>query len=408
MVFAFAWAPLAKADELVTAWNETMLQAVRIEKSPPPVATRAFAMVHIAMFDAVNAFERQYEPYAFHGAAPRFASPDAAAAAAAHRVLTALFPAEQASFDQLLAESLQGIAPLAAAQGTRLGRLAADRILLMRRRDRWDRTVPYTPGTYPGAWQPTPPAYAPALLPQWGQVVPFAMNQGKSFRPVPPPALDSLDYAVSFEEVRLLGSLDNSIRTAEQTEIAYFWADGAGTETPPGHWNRIAQGLADDSNLSLLETTRLFALLNIATADAAICAWDAKFYFDFWRPITGIRLADLDGNGLTQADPTWAPLLVTPPFPSYTSGHSTFSGASAAVLANYFGSDEIPFSTTSDGLPGVIRSFDRFSQAAEEAGQSRIYGGIHWQFDNLYGLLTGGAIGDYVCESMLGSRPSDQ
>src|SRR5205085_8329625 len=191
------------------------------------------------------------------------------------------------------------------------------------------------------------------------------------FRPPGPPSLDSERYAVDYEEVKELGAAVGSTRTVEQTEIALFWADGAGTETPPGHWNSIAQIIATAQGNTLEENARLFALLNIAMADAAICAWDAKYTFHFWRPVTAINYAEPELN--------WASFIVTPPFPDYVSGHSTFSGAAATVLASFYGSDNIAFTTGSDFLPGVYRSFNSFSAAASEAAASRIYGGIHFR-----------------------------
>ena len=237
------------------------------------------------------------------------------------------------------------------------------------------------------------------------------MSSGSQFRPADAPALDSAEYAADVNEVMQLGGLNSSQRTAEQTEIALFWADGGGTFTPPGHWNQIAADVALNRNQTLAENARLFALLNIALADAGISAWDTKYTYDLWRPIDAIRQGDADGNDATTADPTWTPLLKTPPFPAYTSGHSTFSGAADAVLSSLFGSN-VHFATTADGHNGftqrpladqqvVTRSFESFAQAADEAGQSRIYGGIHFQFDNTIGLATGRAIGTYVIGNFL-------
>jgi membrane-associated phospholipid phosphatase len=260
--------------------------------------------------------------------------------------------------------------------------------------------VSYTPGTNPGDWQPTPPAFLPALAPQWPYVTPFAMTSGSKLRPAPPPALDTTAYAAAFNEVKSLGRADSTTRTDEQTQIARFWNDGLGTAFAMGYWNRIAAQVATDRGLSLVQDARLFALLNIAEADAHIACWDAKYAYNLWRPVTAIRAADTDNNPATDPDATWTPLLVTPNFPSYTSAHSTLSGAAAEVLTALFG-DSYHFTVGSEGVPGVTRSFSSFEGAAAEAGQSRIYGGIHFQFDNQGGLASGHALGQFVVGNFL-------
>jgi hypothetical protein len=250
-------------------------------------------------------------------------------------------------------------------------------------------------------WRPTPPGYLDALLPQWPAVTPFCMRSGSQFRPPAPPGLTAPAYAANFLEVKALGGVESMVRTPEQTEIAFFWADDAGTVTPPGHWNRIAQTVALQRGLTLVENARLFALLNLALADAGIVCWDGKYHYGYWRPVHGIREADPSLNPATTPDPDWTPLLTTPPFPSYASGHSTFSGAAATVLAHFFGTDAVAFTSTSETIPGVRRSYPGFWAAAEEAGKSRIFGGIHWEFDNREGLICGRAVGDYVSRYFL-------
>jgi membrane-associated phospholipid phosphatase len=197
-------------------------------------------------------------------------------------------------------------------------------------------------------------------------------------------------------EVKALGAATGSSRTADQQQIALFWADGAGTETPAGHWNSIAQDVATARGNTAIENARLFALINVAMADAAICAWEAKYAFNYWRPVTAIRNADTDGNDATASDPTWSSLIVTPPFPDYVSGHSTFSGAAASVLATFYGTDAIAFATDSDFLPGVSRTFSSFSAAASEAADSRVYGGIHFRSASEDGLAAGEVIGAWT------------
>jgi membrane-associated phospholipid phosphatase len=207
--------------------------------------------------------------------------------------------------------------------------------------------------------------------------------------------LTSRQYALAFDEVERLGGANSTERTADQTEVARFWADGVGTATPPGHWNQIAASVASSRRLGLARAARLFATLNVALADAGIACWDSKYADNCWRPITAIRSAAADGNPLTTAGPTWTPLLPTPPFPSYVSGHSTFSAAATTVLSATFG-PRTRFTTRSDALPGVTRRFTGFAQAAAEAGKSRIYGGIHFSFDNRDGLSLGRTIGRHV------------
>jgi hypothetical protein len=218
--------------------------------------------------------------------------------------------------------------------------------------------------------------------------VPFAVSSPSQFRPPGPPALDSQQYAADYEEVKELGAAVGSTRTEDQTEIALFWADGAGTETPPGHWNSIAQIVGAARGTSLEENARLFALLNIAMADAAICSWDAKYTYYFWRPVTAIAVTD--------PQLLWMSFIVTPPFPDYTSGHSTFSAAAATVLPVFFGTEDLPFTTGSDFLPGVFRSFSTCMDAAEEAAASRIYGGIHFRSASEDGLQAGSSVGEWT------------
>lgn len=391
--------------DVVLDWNEVALDAIRVDRTSPPKASRALACVHVAIFDAINsASGGPYEPYLVQPV--QFFAPvsvEAAAAAAAHTALVDLFPAQKAAFDAALDASLAAIPDgQEKSSGIDWGKSVAQQILAAREEDGADKVVEYGAPVGANWWTATPPAFAAALLPNWPYVTLWSMTSVNRFRQGAPPASTSPEYAASFREVARLGRVDSQQRTAEQTQIALFWADGPGTATPPGHWHVIAQGLSREQHLGLIENARLFALLAIAGADAAVVSWDHKYYYSNWRPVTGIQHADTDGNPATTADPGWTPLIPTPPFPSYTSGHSTFSSSSARLLGLFFGADEIPFSTTSDGLPGVTRSFTSLSQAAEEAGQSRIYGGIHWQYDNQAGLASGRALGEHVFFNLLG------
>lgn len=391
--------------ELVTQWNLELRDSIRATSTPPPAASRAMAMVHAAMFDAVNAVEGRFVPYRFAGSVPA-ASAQAAAARSARDVLAQLFPARTATFDALLNSQLALIPDgPAKTEGVALGAAVAADMVAWRGSDGSSAASSYQPSAEPGRWRPTGPEFLPALLPQWGSVTPFALPSGGAVRPAAPPALTSQAYADAVAEVRALGSASSEVRTAEQTQIARFWANGAGTETPPGHWNRIALRAAEGRQLDLSDQVRMLAMLNVALADAAIVSWDCKYHYDLWRPITAIREASADGNPLTEADASWSPLLVTPPFPEYTSGHSTFSAAGATVLAAFFGTDAVPFSVGSDDLAGVERSYTGFWAAAEEAGLSRIYGGIHFSFGNEAGLASGAAVGRLVSTDLFAVIP---
>lgn len=400
-------ASICRADT-VTDWNSVALQAIRTDKTSPPKASRALAILHASIYDSVNGIRRTHAPYLVSGHVPASASVEAASAAAAHQVLASLFPAQRTNFDAAYATSLAGIRNLPQKRmGIAWGRLVANRILAARARDGSTNVVAAPPYVAVGDWVPTPPVFAAFLLPQWGQVKPFAMSSSAQFRSAGPPALVSSAWAAAYNEVKALGAATNSTRTADQTEIAFFWADGAGTETPPGHWNHIAQEVAAARGNTLEQNARLFALLNLAMADAGICAWDAKFTYHNWRPVTAIRAGDTDGNADTEPDVTWSSLIVTPPFPDYCSGHSTFSAAAATVLAQFYGTDDISFTTGSDFLPGVFRSFSKFSAAAQEAADSRVYGGIHYRFASQDGLVGGLAIGEWTfthCLQAKGNR----
>ena len=396
----------ARADNVVTDWNNILLRTIRNDATAPPMASRSMALVQLAVFDAVNAVSPAYQAYNYHGLAAAGTSADAAASAAAYHTLASLYPAQQSMLNAAYATQLAAIPEgPGKTSGLALGQTIATAMLARRGADAASTVVPYTPGTGPGAWQPTPPAYAAALFPQWPGVTPFAMTSGTQFRPSAPPALASAQYASDLNQTKQLGALNSATRTPDQTQIAHFWADGSGTATPPGHWNEIAQQYAATRGLSLEESARLFALVNIAAADACVVAWDAKYEFNLWRPITAIRAAGTDGNPLTEADPAWLSLLGTPAFPEYVSGHSTFSGAGAEILALLNGGDAFSFTIGSDAMPGVTRDYVSFSQAADEAGMSRIYGGIHFMTANQEGLSCGRLLGEYVFNNFLQPVP---
>jgi hypothetical protein len=365
-------------------------------------------MVHGAVFDAVNGIEGGYAPYLVTRRAPIWASEDAAAAVAAHDVLVGLLPAQQATLDAALVSSLAAVADgPAETAGVAYGKLVAGRMLAERADDGSTDVVTYVPGTEPDDWQPTPPAFAPAAIPQWATVEPFGISSPDQFRADPPPSLDSPEFTQAFNEMKAIGASIGSTRTDEQTDIARFWAGPSGTVQPPGHWNSIARDVADAQDNSLAQNARMFALLNIGMADALITAWDTKFHYSFVRPVTAIQNAANDGNPDTIADPAWSPLLTTPGHPSYMAAHSALSATAATVLAEFFGNDAIAFTSSAEVTVGgtvITRSFDGFWDAAEEAGASRIYGGIHWSFDNEAGLEAGHSVGEFVADNLLRPR----
>ncbi len=415
--YSFILLAASASADVVTDWNTLALQAIRISNTPPPAAARNLAILHVSIYDAVNGIRRTHKPYFVTATGPASASRQAAAAAAARRVLIDLYPSLQSEIETQYLNSVRGLPNTSGTiEGVAWGVFVASTILQSRSSDGSSNTVVHTSGTQPGQWRPTISfggVVRPALLPQWGFVRPFALTVGTQFRPPAAPPLSSPEYAEELNMVRALGAVGSTTRTREQTEVAQFWGYGPGSATPPGHWNQVAQALGRDRHHtadnehgrstrdSMAENARLYALLNIALADAAIISWDCKYVFNYWRPITAIQEANSDGNPATEEDRGWMPLLATPPFPEYTSGHSSFSGAAAVVLAYFFGSDRIRFSVGSDDLPGVRRSYRSFSEAARESGISRVYGGIHFMSANIHGLSTGAAVGMYVSWNLL-------
>jgi hypothetical protein len=398
---ALAVAPVATAQDVVLDFNQALLDAIADTSTPPPAATRAMAIVHVAVHDAVVGIDRRHEAFLVE-TNPPLASIEAAAAQAAFETLVALFPSREVEFRTVLDAALAALpAGPARDAGVAHGSAVAASVLADRATDGFDATSPYEPTAIPGRWRPTPPDFTPPLLPQWASLRPFAMTSPDQFRPVPPLDITTPEYARSLAEVQEIGKVDSATRTADQTEIAIIWEGGAGTVTPPGHWNAIARTIAAQEGNGLIDNARLLGRLNVTLADAAICSWECKYGTDYWRPVTAIREADTDGNPLTVQDPTWLPLLPTPPFPTYTSGHSTFSGSGSTAIARFFGRDDFNFTFEAEGLS---RDFTSLSEAADEAGISRIYGGIHYDFDNIEGLSSGRALGNYIADGFFAKR----
>jgi hypothetical protein len=388
------------ADNAVLYWNEQALNAARLARHPPPMVAVLLATYHGAIFDTVNSLDRRYHGWLVNDPAPAGIDLDAAVAGAAHTVLVALWSPSsnprnlQLAYDQALAAIPAGPGK---APGIAWGEETARHALDWLAQSGYNKPIP---GTYssdqPGKWRETPAAFRPALLPFWGHVTPFVMTSADQFRAPPPESLGSKEYAEELAFVARKGRRDNADRTEYQTLSTPFWNDDLGTATPPGHWNMVAQDLARRKKLSVPETARLFALLNFAEADSGIGCWETKYFYNFWRPENALREQDPKSNPHLVNDPDFIPNMASPPFPSYTSGHSTFSAAGARSLALFFGTDGIEFSLTSDGLPGAVRTYQKLSEAQIEAGMSRVWGGIHTMSDNLEAQKMGVKIADWT------------
>ena len=414
----------ASADE-VFDWNVTGFEATAAGGQNNVVISRTMAMTHLAVHDALNAIERRYEPYLYDidrpfkphypaGMADPAATANAAIAAAARDVLVGIImewgKPEQRTKALAIIESAYAAAlaklpeDLPKKHGVAVGQAAAAAMLAARKTDGSNASSQYTSGTAPGKWRPhanpkppNPPiadpalvaGNGPALLPHWGQVMPFTMVTAWQFRLPGPHALTSAQYAKDYEEVKRLGAKNSTARTPDQSEIARYWYEGS-----PQSWSRVARVVAAQRGLDRWDNARLLAVVNAAIADGFIAGFDTRYLYDFWRPVTAIHAGDMDGNDVTAADPTWETFLNTPPIPDYPSTHSVAGGAAAAVLAHFFGSDQVAFSMAS-GAPfaGITRSFKSFSQASQENANSRVYAGIHFRSACRDGIMLGAQIG---------------
>jgi len=435
-------------------WNEIAVNASGLDHTPvapgenrvfgeqlgPTRSSRAMAIVHIAIFEAVNAIDGRCQSYLGLGRARQDTSMEVAISEAACETLDALYPSQQPTFNQQLANDLSEIPDNRPKKdGIALGHLAASTILGLRTNDGSQVPEPhiginFTTSNDPGKWREDPISQlSVALGAYWGSVQPFVLQSGSQFRAPVPPAINSAEYTTAFNEVKSVGGdgvITPTTRTAEQTHIGIFWAyDGTPSLcAPPRLYNQITMHIADQLGTSSdpAKLARLLVLANVAMADTAIAVWDSKYFYQYWRPVTGIRESDAgtgptglgDGNPATTGNPTFSPLGApasnlngpnfTPPFPSYPSGHGGFGGALFETLRMFYGTDQIAFTFTSDEFNGVTRdnsgnvrpllprSFSSLSQAEEENGQSRIYLGIHWSFDKTEAIAQGRRVADYV------------
>jgi hypothetical protein len=368
--------------EVVVEWNRAV-----IANTPATVGLLSFrhqAMVNIAMFDAVNSIQGRYSPYHVRVWAHPTASPEAAAAQAAHDVLSHLIPAAKPTFDTLLATRLATIPAWRAAQGTAVGAKVAKAIIDWRTADGSEApNLPYLPPALPGLWQPTAPGQVAAFV-QFQYVEPFALITPTQYLPAAFPPLNSPEYAAALNQVKEIGAVGSTTRNDDQTLVARLIAGVGYGPGPFGLWSSVAQEVVRSRNLSLIETARTFALLSVALNDGLQTAHTSKFAYQLWRPITAIRRAGEDLNADTVADESWTPLIPTPAYPSHASNVACFATSAARTLARVFRTDAVPFNLTWTGTGGnanVARSYGSFSQLAEESGLARVYGGIHFMFE---------------------------
>jgi hypothetical protein len=391
---------------VVLKWNQ-LLQST-LPQPGNPLSPRFYAMTHIAMFDAINGIERDFEPYRVRLRAGSWGSAEAAAAQAAHDVLVALNPSATAAYDEALAADLGERPSSFVRRGAGIGAYVAREILEWRQQDGWlvPAFPPYTEPTLPGRWQPTPPANAAATFTHLQHALPMALLSATQVLPPPPPVLTSAPYAADLNEVKLLGKSDSTARTEEQTTVARLWS---GVETTTGFfpvWNNVARDVVLDRNLSLVEAARVFVLVNVSIHDALQTTQASKFVYGTWRPVAAIRAADTDLNADTDPDPSWLPLITTPPYPSYAGNLATIGASAARVLEHVSGTNDVPVAITwtVPGGPDVTRHFDGFWQAAEEEAMARIYGGVHYRFDQQAGQQVGRAVADYVFANFMQPR----
>ncbi len=403
MTAALLLAPGISRADVILDWNEQGAAAVLAARQSPPEGARTMAMMHVAMFNAVNAIERRYLSLGFEGHAPEGASSKAAAAAAARAVLSKLFPDQREALDKAWAASMQQVTvsgERGVEAGVALGEAAANDCNQMRAGDGVGAANAYRPITAPGV-------YVPTALPashDWREVKPWVLKKPSQFRPGPPPALTSALWARDYDEIKELGSRTSAKRTAGQTEAARFW-----TMIGVPAWNPLVRSFAASSKTrSLIDNARLFALANMAATDAFVAVFDAKYAFNFWRPITAIRNGDSDGNDATAADPAWLPLVDTPMHPEYPCAHCITAGAVATVLEAEFGTGSVPtFSMTSATASGVTHRWERIADYVTEVDNARVWGGIHYRNSTEVGERMGRAIGRLVVTSVLKPLPKE-
>src|SRR5215467_1499631 len=380
---------------VITDWDEKAVDIVQPGMAfPPPTVYRTIAVLHVAMFDAVNSIEPRYKPYKIQLSASPDTSKEAAAAAAAGAVLIKLVPDAASDVQSALTDYLATLPEgEAKAAGIKLGQEVAARILEARANDGASAADAYRPKTKPGVYVPTPITVGS----QFPNVTPFALTSPSQFRPKPPPSLKSEQWARDYNEIKDLGERYSTKRTARQTEDARFWLLVGPRSTQP-----LPRQVAIARNMSVLDSARFMALVSVATMDAVIAVFDAKYKYEFWRPLTAIRNGDIDGNPATERVATWQPIDATPMHPEYPCAHCILSSAVAAVVEGVFGTDNIPgVALTSPFAPGVTHRFTDLRTYTEEVANARIYAGFHYRFSTIAGREMGQKIGTLVVRSVI-------
>jgi hypothetical protein len=391
--FVFAGATCPVRADVITDWNQKAIPIVTAYSLTAP-AYRDMAMMHIAMFDCVNAIEPRYEPYKTKFEADPISSKEAAAAVSAARILSKLHPDSVSKIDPELKQYLAQIPDgPAKSAGIALGEKVADSVWTMRANDGSDKADSYRPRTSPGRYIPT----APVVFPIWGTVTPFVMTSSTQFRPGPPLALTSREWADNYNEIKEIGGKNSTKRTAAQTETGRLWL-----YTGPATFYPLAVQLSTAKGLNANENARLFALLAMATADAMVAVLDAKYHYEFWRPVTAIRNGDEDNNPATERDATWEPLGPTPMHPEYPCAHCIVAGSAGTVMQAFFGTGTLPeFTLTTPTAPGVTHRWTRLQDYIDEPSNARIWSGIHYRFSTVVGADMGRKIGEYTVQNYL-------
>jgi hypothetical protein len=388
--------PMAAATaNVVTDWDEKAVSVVQTGTvPPPPTAFRTMAILHVAMFDAVNSIEPRYKPYKTRLSAAPDTSKEAAAASAAAAVLVKLVPDAAADVQSTLTSYLATLPDGdAKSKGIELGQDVAAKILEAREKDGASAADAYRPRTKPGVYVPSPLTVGWAIA----SMMPFALTSPSQFRAKPPPSLKSAEWARDYNEIKELGAKNSTKRTARQTEDARFWL-----LVGPRAYNPLPRQIVIAKNMDLLDSARFMALFSVAAADAIIAVFDAKYKYEFWRPITAIRNGDIDGNPATERDATWQPIDATPMHPEYPCAHCITSSSVAAVIEGLLGSDEIPeVSLTSPFVPGVTHHFTDLRVYTDEVANARICAGFHYRFSTIAGREMGQKIGTYIVKSVM-------